>query len=152
MNPRFALNDGVLSLLATLLTVTFAVVVHFPESGSSVILVGLLMSALFAALWLAIRKTGSGMARAAYGLFSLVPVLGFGIVNGFWNHLVKLLLVSFHGGELPPLMAGLFFSPNFGSPLVETLGVLMFPSAIVAGLGSARFLRGARREGGAERE
>jgi hypothetical protein len=146
MKTRYSLDYDGLSLLATLLTVAFAVVVHFAESGSAVILVGFILSALFTALWLAIRKTGSGMAAAAYGILSLVPVLGFGIVNGFWNHLVKLLLVSLHGGALPPLMAGLFLSPNLGSPLVEILGVLMFPTAIVAGIASARFLNEARRD------
>ena len=38
-------------------------------------------------------------------------------------------------------MVGFFFSPNFGSPLVETAGVLMFLSAMVAAVATARLVR-----------
>lgn len=142
MKSQPATHESILSLAAILLTLAFAVIVHFAESGTSVIFVGIAMTALFSALWSATRKTESGTAVTVYGLLSLIPVLGFGIVNGFWNHLVKLLLFSLHGGRLPPLLAGIFFSPKLGSPLVETAGILMFLSAMVAAVASARFVRG----------
>ena len=141
MKARHATSESILSLAATLLTVIFAVIVHMPESGASIVFFAIVMAALFSALWSVILITGSRIAVTAYGLLSLVPVFGFGIVNGFWNHLVKLLLFSLHGNELPPPMAGLFFSPNFGSPLVETAGVLMFLCAMVAAVATARFVR-----------
>ena len=141
MNARKAMHSGILSLAAILLTLAFALIVHFAEFGTPVIYVFIAIMAIFSALWMAIRKTDSGIAVAVYGLLSLLPIIGFGIVNGFWNHLVKLLLFSLHGNELPPPMAGLFFSPNFGSPLVETAGMLMFLSAMVAAVATARFVR-----------
>ena len=142
MNARKATQSGILSLATILLTLAFALIVHFAEFGTPVIYVFIAIMAIFSALWMAIRKTDNGIAVAAYGLLSLLPIIGFGIVNGFWNHLVKLLLFSLHGNQLPPPMAGLFLSPNFGSPLVETAGVLMFLSATVAAVASVRFVRG----------
>ena len=146
MKARTTVPGSVLSLSATLLTLALAVVVHFAESGPSIIIFCAALMALFSALWLWIRKTGNPVAMTAYGLLSLVPVIGFGVVNGFWNHLVKMLLFSLHGNQLPPPMAGLFSSPGFGSPVVETAGVLMFLSAMVAAVASARFVRGEREE------
>jgi asparagine N-glycosylation enzyme membrane subunit Stt3 len=141
MKTRPATHESILSLAAILLTVAFAVIVHFAESGTSVIFVGIAMMVFFSVLWSVIRKTESGIAVAVYGVLSLIPVLGFGIVNGFWNHVVKLLLFSLHGAQLPAPMAGVFFAPNFGSPLVETVGILMFLSAMVAAIATARFVR-----------
>ena len=141
MNARKATHSGILSLAAILLTLAFALIVHFAEFGTPVIYVFIAIMAIFSALWMAIRKTDSGIAVAVYGLLSLLPIIGFGIVNGFWNHLVKLLLFSLHGNQLPSPMAGLFASPNFGSPLVETAGVLSFLCAMVAAVATARFVR-----------
>lgn len=135
-------RSGALSLTAILLTLAFALVVHAADYGTPVVFAFLVLMVLFASLRLAIRRTGSGAAIAAYGLFSLMPIFGFGLVNGFWNHLFKLFLFSLHGNELPPLMARLFFTPSFGSPLVETAGILTFLSAMVAAAATLRFVRG----------
>jgi len=141
MKARTTVPGSVLSLTATLLTLALAVVVHFAESGPSIIIFCAALMALFSALWLWIRKTGNPVAMTAYGLLSLVPVIGFGVVNGFWNHLVKMLLFSLHGNQLPAPMAGLFFSPGFDAPLIEAAGILMFASAMLAAAATARFLR-----------
>ena len=152
MKARTAANGSVLSLTATLLTLALATIVHMPESGPRIIVFCIAMTALFSALWQLIRKTGNGMAMTAYGLLSLIPVIGFGVVNGFRNHLAKILLFSLHGNKLPPPMTGLFFSPNFGSPLIEAAGILMFASAAVAAAATSRFLHGEWAERKAARE
>ena len=141
MNARKVSHSGVLSLAAILLTLAFALIVHFAEFGTPVVYAFIAIMALFSALWLAIRRTGNRVAVAVYGLLSLFPIIGFGVVNGFWNHLVKLLLFSLHGNQLPPPMAGLFASAGFGSPFVETAGLLMFLCAMVAAVATSRFVR-----------
>jgi hypothetical protein len=142
MKARPATHSSVLSLAAILLTLAFAMIVHFAEFGTPAIFGFVAMMALFTALWALMRKTGSPLAVTAYGLLGLIPVVGLGVVNGFWNHFVKLLLFSLHGNQLPTPMAVLFASPAFGSPLVETAGVLMFLSAMAAAVATSRLIRG----------
>jgi hypothetical protein len=81
----------------------------------------------------AYKRTQSKGVLGLYGLLSGFAVIGFGLVNGFWNHAAKVLLTFLHNGELPPLLQKLFISPGMGGALYEGLGILTFIASLFAG-------------------
>jgi hypothetical protein len=95
------------------------------------------------------------------GLFNAWIIIGVGILNGFWNHLVKVLLTLLYVGQLPPSLgklftwykpgsavfaehtkhtysylpaslAGLLTNPRFGSFISESAAILSFVTSMFA--------------------
>jgi hypothetical protein len=73
-------------------------------------------------------------ARWAFlGITLLVPILGFGAVEGFYNHVLKNAV--YFGGGSPELMATLFPPPAYELPndtFFELSGMLHVPPAAMA--------------------
>lgn len=67
-----------------------------------------------------------------YGLVNAWVIIGFGLVNGFWNHALKASLYYLHNGYLPPFFAKLFITSQIGSFFYEGVGVLTFITSIFA--------------------
>ena len=114
------------------LTIFWAAFVHAHYVGIHAYGVGVLVSVILELLATTARKRRAQAALVAYALLCAWILLGFGIVSGFWNHAMKLLVAALHGGAVPAALAGLFKMPGVGGVALEIGGCLTFVSACVA--------------------
>jgi hypothetical protein len=69
-------------------------------------------------------------------------ILGFGLLDGLWNHMIK-MIVFFSRGANTANMAGLPFPP-VGSAFHEITGVLTFVAALFAAYFGYQFMANTR--------
>lgn len=125
-------HSAAFSLTTAALTVVGGTISHVPEYGQGAVAAGIVLLVFLVALNVAYRSTKSGWLLTPYLLLNLFLVVGFGLVNGFWNHAFKAFLVTLHNGYLPPMLARLFSDPKIGTPFMETVGVLTFVASAMA--------------------
>ena len=120
------------SLISVTLTVILASITHAYEFGYRAFVAVVIVVALLYALNILYRRTKNKASLVFYGLLNAWIIIGFGLINGFWNHTFKAFLSYLHGGYLPPFLAGLFMKPQIGSFLYEGIGTLTFVSSVFA--------------------
>ena len=136
------------SLTSTLLTGILTSVHHAYEIGYGAIVLALFVVVLPALSVQRYRQTGSRIALWVYGLLTAWLVVGFGLVDGFWNHTVKLLglqlhaLLSFHGGGAHGVQKAVM-----GNLVHEGTGILTFIIGTVAAYAGYKFMRLTRQSG-----
>jgi len=138
------LRDSTRSLWAASLTAAFAAVTHAYIFGPPALAVGVGGVAVLVALGLRHRRTGRPVWLWMYLLLNLWLVLGFGLVGGFWNHVVKVVVLLHHPQGMPPELGGLFIDHVMGTAGNEVAGSLTFLSSIAAAYYARRLLLGTR--------
>ncbi len=115
-----------LSLLSTVLTVLLATVTHAYIFGYRAFLAGFVFIFLLSILNLLYQRKKNKLFLFFYFLLNALVIVGFGLINGFWNHTIKVFLSYLHGGYLPPPFTGLFENPTIGTFFQESIGFLTF--------------------------
>ena len=82
--------------------------------------------------------TRSSVARWTYTVFAALMILGFGVVDGLWNHTIKMIVFFLRGANLAN-MAGLPFPP-VGAAFHEVTGVLAFVATVLAAYFGYQFI------------
>jgi len=111
------------------MTILLASFVHAHYVGFHAYGVGVVVSGVLELVSTTARRRRTLAALLAYVLLCSWILLGFGVVSGFWNHAMKLLVAALHGGAVPAALAGLFKVPGVGSVALEVGGCLTFVSA-----------------------
>jgi len=135
---------AMLSLASVSATVVLASITHAADYGHRAFIAGLIVIALLWGMNLLYRRTGKKILLAFYGLLSAWVIIGFGLVNGFWNHGMKVFLYYLHNGALPPFLAKLFLTPQIGSFFIESAGILTFVLSMFAAYHGFKFMKEGR--------
>lgn len=117
---------GNLSLISTTLAVLLGSISHAYYFGHIAFTVGIVFILILSILFFAYKRYANKFILFFYLLLNVFVVVGFGIIDGFWNHAIKVGLTYLHGGQLPPLFIGLFQNPEIGTFFQESVGVLTF--------------------------
>jgi len=115
---------------------------HIDELGISFLIPALLAIGLPAAFMWWFVKTRSRAARWIYIIFAALMILGFGVVDGLWDHTIKMIVFFLRGANLAN-MAGLPFPP-VGSAFHEITGVLAFVATVFAAYYGYQFMANTR--------
>jgi hypothetical protein len=126
------MSAAALSLAGISATVILASVTHAYQFGSRAFVAGFIVIALLCGMNILYRRTSSRVFLVLYGLLNAWVIIGFGLLNGFWNHSFKVFLYYLHNGNLPPFLAKLFMTPQIGGFFYEGAGVLTFVMSMVA--------------------
>lgn len=121
-----------LSLLSVTLTAILASISHAYEFGYRAFIAGVVLISLLCALNIFFQRTKSTVSLLFYGLVNAWIIIGFDLVNGFWNHALKVSLYYLHNGYLPPFLAKFFLTPQIGGSFYEGVGVLTFITSVFA--------------------
>ena len=135
---------AMLSLASVSATVVLASITHAADYGHRVFIAGLIVIALFWGMNLLYIRTGRKVFFLFYGLLNAWVIVGFGLVNGFWNHGMKMFLYYLHNESLPPFLAKLFMTPQIGSFCIEGVGVLTFVVSMFAAYYGFKFMKEGR--------
>lgn len=126
------------SLVSTLLTGILTSGHHAYEIGYKALVLALVIVVLPALSMRRFRQTGSKAALWVYRLLTAWLVIGFGLADGLWNHLIKTLgfyyvLLPAHGGDAK-LVERTFsiLPPEVGNFLFEGTGILTFVAGLFA--------------------
>jgi hypothetical protein len=130
-----------LSLANISATIVLASITHATEFGYRAGIAGLTGIALLCCVVVLYRRTHKKVFLVFYGLLNAWVIIGFGLVNGFWNHAFKVFLTYLHNGALPPFLAGLFMTPHVGSFFIEGAGALTFVLSMVAAYHGYAFMK-----------
>lgn len=130
------------SLYSVSVTALMASVTHAYDFGPVALLAGVATVTVLYLLRARFLQTAGWAPFAGYGLLSLWIIVGFGLVGGFWNHTVKVALVTVYRG-MPAGHEGLFMSPEVGTVVLEGSGVLTFIACLFAAYFGYRFVRAA---------
>ncbi len=125
-------------------TVLLAAITHAYAFGPRAVIAGLLIVAVLCGLNVLYQRTRNTAVLVLYGIITAWVIIGFGVVNGFWNHAFKAFLYYLHNGALPPLLAKLFMTPRIESPLLEGAGILTFAMSVFAAYYGYKFIKEVR--------
>jgi len=121
-----------LSLISIALTVILTSITHAYELGSRALIAGGILIIIMGVLNIFYQCNTNKMLFVLYALLNAWVIVGFGVINGFWNHVFKIFLTYLHNGHLPPLLAGLFSDSKIGSIFFESVGILTFVASMFA--------------------
>ncbi|MBI3378548.1 MAG: hypothetical protein HY035_09160 [Nitrospirae bacterium] len=130
-----------LFLLSIALTVILASITHAYEFGHRAFIAGFILISLLCVLNIMCRRTSNKIFLVFYGLLNAWVIIGFGLFNGFWNHVFKVFLNYLHNGYLPPFLAKLFMTPQLGSFFFEGVGMLTFVVSMFAAYYGYKFIK-----------
>jgi hypothetical protein len=116
---------------------------HLAELGMSFLVPAVLIVSLPLILMWWFLKQRSSAARLSYATLVTLLILGFGLLDGLWNHTVKMTIFFLRGADRAT-MAGLPFPP-VGSVFYEVTGVLAFVAAIFAAYFGYQFITKTRK-------
>ena len=139
--PASAGRIGLLSVLSASSTAALAAFTHSYVFGPPAFIAGGIVIALLFALGFGYQRDGKRILLLPYALINLWIIVGFGIVGGFWDHVVKGILRALHDGAVPPSLEPWFTSPDLGSAVFETAWILTFLASLAAALFGYRFIR-----------
>jgi len=137
---------AILSLTSTVTTGVLTSIHHVYEIGFGAIMIALVVVVLPILSMRRLWQTGSKVALWAYQLLITWIVIGFGLVDGFWQHTIKPLgfqlhaLMSLHGGTTPAVKKAII-----GNPIHEGTGVLTFVAAMLAAYYGYKFIQATRQ-------
>lgn len=135
-----------LSLVSTIITATFAGIHHVYEVGFHAVFLVVIFMVLPVLLMRWFKKTEKKVSLWAYGLLNTWLVIGFGLVDGLWNHILSPLgislhaLMSLHGGSSPTVEKAV--EGNF---IYDATGVLTFIVSMFAAYYAYKFIRTVRQ-------
>jgi len=132
---------GLFSVLSASAAAALAAVTHSYDFGAPAFLAGGIVIALLFALGLGYQQRRRRALLVPYVLINLWIIFGFGVVGGFWDHVVKGILCALNGGFVPAALEPWFTSPDLGGPAYEIAWVLTFLAAIPAAVFGYRFVR-----------
>ena len=127
--------------LSILATVAGATVTHAFDVGQRATIAGITLMGILLLLQHFGRRRGNRVADNLNKAMNILVISGFGLMDGFWNHLVKTALFSLHNGRMPPLFAGLFIAPIPGSAICETAGIMTFLASMAAAYAIYRIMQ-----------
>jgi len=140
-------SAATLSLATISSTVILASITHASQFGYRAFIGGLIIIVLLCGTNLLYLRTRNKVVLMVYGLLTAWVAIGFGLVNGFWNHSFKVFIYYLHNGSLPPFLAKLFMTPNVESPLMEGAGILTFVMSLSAAYYGYKFMKEGRYHG-----
>lgn len=123
---------GKQSLISIVLTVILASITHAYQFGYRAFVAGGILIIIMSVLNIFYQRNKNKMLIVLYILLNAWVIVGFGIINGFWNHGFKVFLTYLHNGYLPPFLEGLFLDPKIGSVFFEGVGILTFVASMFA--------------------
>lgn len=135
-----------LSLISTIVAGTFTSIHHVFEIGYLAVILVLLFIVTPTLLMQWFRKTGSKVTLWVYGILITWFVVGLGLIDGLFNHTVKIIgfyfnaLLSFHGGGTAGSEKTL--EGNF---IFQFTGMLTFFAGIFVAYYGYKFIRTSRR-------
>jgi hypothetical protein len=133
-----------LSLTGISATILLASITHASEFGYRAFIAGFIIIALLYGMNILYRRTRNKVFLVLYGLLNVWVIIGFGLVNGFWNHGMKVFLYYLHNGFLPPFLAKLFMTPQIGSSFMEGVGIFTFVMSMFAAYSGYKFMKEGR--------
>jgi hypothetical protein len=139
------------SLQSVTATAVFAAITHAYDFGPTALMVGAIAIVILAGLNFGIRRSGSRILLVPYAVLNAFAIIGFGIVGGFWNHGVKLIVNAAHGGSIPTALEPFFMTTDVGDLVFESCGTLMFVASMFAAYFGYRLVRAARTQSSARR-
>lgn len=150
---RHSSNEyAVLSLATTILTAILTSIHHSYEMGIHALILVVLFIILPSVFMAWFKKTESRGALWAYGLLDTWLVVGLGVVDGLWNHIIRPMgfslhgLMALHGGAMGG--SGSAATDAGGGSIVYTLtGALTFVAAMFAAYYGYRFIQTNRQSG-----
>jgi len=131
-----------LSLISTVSTGILTSIHHANEIGFGAVVLAMVVVVLPMLSLRRFRRTGSKLALWVYRLLTAWLVVGFGLVDGFWNHTTKPLgfqlhaLLALHGGGTTTMKKAV--EGNF---IHEGTGILTFIAAMFAMYYGFKFIR-----------
>jgi len=134
-----------LSLISTVSTGILTSIHHAYEMGFGAVVLALVVVVLPMLSLRRFRRTGSKVALWVYRLLTAWLVVGFGLIDGFWNHAIKPLgfqlhaLLALHGGTTTVKKTA------EGDFIHEGTGVLTFLAAMFAMYYGFKFIRASRQ-------
>ncbi len=130
------------SLISIIATAALTSIHHFYEIGFLAVVLVLLFIVAPILLMQQFRNTGKKVLLWIYGLLNTWLVIGLGLVDGLFNHTMKLLsfqvhaLLTLHGGSTKAV------EKTFeGNLIYEGTGVLTFVTGIFAAYYGYKFIR-----------
>ena len=142
---------GMLSILSVSMTAALAAFTHAYDFGGAALAVGGIAIVLLTTSGLGYQRSGNRAWMLFYALLNLWIIVGFGIVGGFWNHAVKVVLCAVYGGTLPSSLEAWFISLEPGTVVYEAAGILTFVGSMAAAVFGYRFVRSRLASGWRER-
>jgi hypothetical protein len=149
MNRQVESKFANASLIAITLTATITAVHHVYRLGFPVLIPFIVVIALpyLAMRW--VRQTNKKAARWAYGVINVLILLWFGFIDGFLDHVMKLLgfqhTTFLPGGQAAVVQTALsLWSPEAGNAFYEGTGILTFIVSVVALYFLFRFVQNQR--------
>jgi branched-chain amino acid transport system substrate-binding protein len=116
-----------LSLAGVLSTSALTTVHHFYKLGTAAFALGVITTVFPIVFQWWYVQTRRGLPLTLYTLISLWIIVGFGIVDGFWDSTVKVYLSNFLFPD-----SRFFIRPPLGSFVYEASGILTFIASIFA--------------------
>lgn len=135
-----------LSLMSTVLTGALTSIHHAYEIGSYAVILAFLFVFSPALLMRWFRNTGNRGSLLGYGLLTTWLVVGLGVVDGLWNHIIRPLglqfhaLVAFHGGASSTVAQSIE-----GNLVHGVTGILTFVASIFTAYYGYKFIRMSRQ-------
>lgn len=133
-----------LSLLSTVITVLLATITHAYIFGYRAFVAGFAFIFLLTLLNIYYQRKKNTLSLLFISILNVIVVVGFGLINGFWNHTLKVALTYLHGGHLPPVFTGLFQNPAMGTFFEEGIGILTFITSIFSAYYAFKLVRTAK--------
>lgn len=130
-----------LSLISSALTVFLASITHAYIFGHRAFFAGFIFIFLLAILNIQYQRGKNKIFLFFYFLLNLFVIIGFGLLNGFWNHTIKVSLYYLHGSQIPPLFAGLFENTSIGTFFQESIGFLTFIASMFSAYYSFKMMQ-----------
>jgi hypothetical protein len=134
-------HEQTMSLAGVSATIILASITHASRFGYRAFIAGFIVIALLSVFNILYRRTMNKVFLVFYGLVNAWVIIGFGLINGFWNHAVKVFLFYLHNGYLPPFLAKLFMTPQMEGPFIEGIGMLTFVMSLFAAYYGYKFIK-----------
>jgi ABC-type branched-subunit amino acid transport system substrate-binding protein len=127
---------GRLSLLSVTLTAVLTTVHHYYKLGNGAFVLGMIIIGLPIAFLNWFRKTKATIPFLLYVLVNVWIIIGFGILDGFWDSTIKVYFSNFlfHNSRL-------FIRSPLGSFPFEVTGVFAFVLSLFASYYGYKFLK-----------
>jgi ABC-type branched-subunit amino acid transport system substrate-binding protein len=136
LNTNPAHRFARLSLLSITLTAVLTTIHHYYKLGNGAFILGVIMIGLPIIFLNWFRKKKTAVPFVLYGLMNVWVIIGFGIVDGFWDSTIKVYFSNFlfHNSRL-------FIRSPLGSFPFEVTGVFAFIASLFATYYGYKFLK-----------
>jgi len=147
VNSSIASSYAKLSVISITVTAIITSVHHVYREGPGFIVPAVLIVLLPYILMRWFGGSGGNIALGVYGLLNALIIVGLGIVDGFFDHVVNAVITLYaaSNGEavdrLDRAFRVLTQTPLAGDPLYEITGILTFLASMFAAYYLYRFMR-----------